>query len=326
MHFTDLFIRRPILSVVVSLLIFLVGVTALFGLPIRQYPNLESATITVETRFPGATQEVMQGFVTQPIAQSIATASGIEYLTSISTMGRSQVKAKLVLNADSDRALTEILAKVQQVKYRLPEGAFDPVVAKITDGASAVQYIAFTSDQHSPAQLTDFVTRVAQPMFTSIRGVASVDTFGGSGLAMRVWIDPVKMAARGLAASDIAMVLRANNVQAAPGQLNGGLTITDITATTDLRSLDDFRDMVIKTGDEGLVRLRDIATVEIGAQNYDSSAASDGKRGVIVALTPTPDGNPLEIVKGANSLIPVIQKSAPPGVEVRSTFDVAHFV
>ena len=132
MNFTDLFIRRPILSIVVSLLLLLVGISALFALPVRQYPNLESATITVETSYPGATQEVMQGFVTQPIAQAIATASGIEYLTSTSTMGRSQVKAKLVLNADSDRSLTEVLAKVQQVKYRLPQGAFDPVISKIT--------------------------------------------------------------------------------------------------------------------------------------------------------------------------------------------------
>ncbi|TRW14474.1 efflux RND transporter permease subunit [Glacieibacterium frigidum] len=326
MRFTDLFIRRPILSVVVSLLILLVGLAALFGLPVRQYPDLQSATITVDTHFPGATQDVMQGFVTQPIAQSIATASGIEYLTSTSTMGRSQIKAKLVLNADADRALTEILAKVQQVKYRLPQGAFDPVIAKITDGASAVQYIAFRGDRYTPSQLRDFVTRVAQPLFTSIPGVASAEISGGSPLAMRVWIDPVKLAARALSAGDIAAALRANNVQAAPGRLNGGLTVTDITAATDLRSLDDFRDMVVKTGDDGLVRLRDVGTVEIGGQNYDSSAWSDGKRSVIIAITPTPDGNPLDIVKAAMALIPQIQRSAPPGVVVRSQFDVAHFV
>ncbi|SEL79681.1 multidrug efflux pump [Sphingomonas palmae] len=326
MAFTDLFIRRPILAIVVSLLILLIGLTALFGLPVRQYPNLQSATITVDTAFPGATQEVMQGFVTQPIAQSIATASGIEYLTSTSTMGRSQVKAKLVLNADADRALTEVLAKVQQVKYRLPQGAFDPVISKITDGASAVQYIAFRGDRYTPSQLRDFVTRVAQPLFTSIPGVASADISGGSPLAMRVWIDPVKLAARNLTASDIATALRSNNVQAAPGQLKGGLTVTNITASTDLRSLDDFRDMVVKTGADGLVRLRDVATVEIGGQDYNSSAWSDGDRAVMIALTPTPEGNPLEIVKGANALLPQIQKAAPPGVAVNSKFDVAHFV
>ncbi|NWK94463.1 multidrug efflux protein [Sphingobium lactosutens] len=326
MKFTDLFVRRPILSIVVSLLILLVGISALFALPIRQYPNLQSATITVDTNYPGATQEVMQGFVTQPIAQSIATASGIEYLTSTSTMGRSQVKAKLVLNADADRALTEVLAKVQQVKYRLPQGAFDPVISKITDGASAVQYIGFTGDRYTPSQLSDFVTRVAQPLLTSIPGVAAADVTGASPLAMRVWIDPVKIAARNLTAGDIAAALRSNNIQAAPGQLKGGLTVTDITAATDLRNLDEFRNMVVKSGADGLVRLGDIATIEIGGQSYDSSAWSNGKRAVLIALTPTPDGNPLEIVKAAKALIPQIQTAAPPGVEVQSKFDVAQFV
>ncbi len=326
MNVTDLFIRRPILSIVVSLLILLVGLSALFALPLRQYPNLQSATITVDTSFPGATQEVMQGFVTQPIAQSIATASGIEYLTSTSTLGRSQVKAKLVLNADSDRALTEVLAKVQQVKYRLPTGAFDPVITKITDGASAVQYISVTGDGYTPSQLRDFATRVAQPLLTSIPGVASADISGGSGLALRVWLDPTALAARNLTAPDIVAALRSNNVQAAPGRLNGGLTVTDITATTDLRSLDQFRDLVIKSGGQGLVRLRDVATLEIGGQNYDSAAFADGKRAVIIAVTPTPDGNPLDIVKAANGLIPQIQKAAPPGVRIYSQFDVAHFV
>lgn len=167
MRFTDLFNRRPVLSVVVSVLILLVGGSALLSLPVREYPNLESATIVVDTDFPGATQDVMQGFVTTPIAQSIATASGIEYLTSTSTQGHSEIKAKLVLNANADRAMTEILAKVQQVKFRLPQGAYDPVITKITDGASAVQYIVFTGDTLTIPQITDFATRVAQPLLTS---------------------------------------------------------------------------------------------------------------------------------------------------------------
>ncbi|MFD2232593.1 efflux RND transporter permease subunit [Phaeospirillum tilakii] len=326
MRFTDLFIRRPILSVVVSLLILLAGASALFSLPVRQYPNLQSATISVTTSFPGATQDVMQGFVTTPIAQSIATASGIEYLTSTSTMGRSQVKAKLVINADADRAMTEILAKVQQVKYRLPEGAYDPVIDKVTDGASAVQYISFTGDSLTIPQITDFATRVAQPLFTSVRGVASAEIVGGQTLAMRVWLDPVRLAARGLSAGDVAAALRANNVQAAPGQLKDGATVTNITASTDITDIEAFRTMVIKTGADGLVRLGDVATLELGGQNYNSGARASGRKAVFIALTPTPDGNPLEIVRAATSLIPQIQKSAPPGLVVASTFDVAHFV
>lgn len=324
--FTDIFIRRPILSVVVSLLILLVGGSSLFLLPLREYPNLQSATIVVDTAYPGATQEVMQGFVTTPIAQAIATANGIEYLTSTSSQGQSQVKAKLVLNANADRSMTEILAKVQQVKFRLPPGATDPVISKITDGASPVQYVSFIGDELTIPQLTDFATRVAQPLITAVPGVASVDVFGGQTLAMRIWVDPVKLAARGLSAGDLAQALRANNVQAAPGQLKGSSTAINITASTDLRSLDDFRSMVIKSGPDGMVRLSDVATVEIGGANYDSSFRTSGRRSVTIGISPSPDGNPLTIVKTVKGLIPGMQRVAPPGLEIESVFDVAHFV
>lgn len=326
MTFTDIFIRRPILAVVVSLLILLVGGAAMFSLPVREYPNMESATIVVDTGYPGATQDVMQGFVTTPIAQAIATANGIDYLTSTSTLGKSQVKAKLVLNADADRAMTEILAKVQQVKYRLPAGANDPVITKMTDGASAVQYIAFVSDRLPVPQITDFASRIAQPLITAVPGVASAEISGGQTLAMRVWIDPVRLAARGLSAGDIAAALRANNVQAAPGRLKGSDTAINITAGTDARDIESFRQMVVKRVDGGIVRLRDVATVEIGGQNYDSSALTSGQRSVTIAITPTPDGNPLEIVRAVKALLPDIQRVAPPGMKVISQFDVAHFV
>ena len=326
MHFTDLFIRRPILAVVVSLLILLSGASAFFLLPLREYPNLESATIIVDTSFPGATQAVMQGFVTTPIAQAIATAHGIEYLTSTSTQGKSQVKAKLVLNANADRAMTEVLAKVQQVKYRLPEGATDPVITKRTDGASPVQFIAFVSDTLPIPQITDFASRVAQPLITAVPGVASAEIFGGQTLAMRIWVDPVRLAARGLSAADIATALRANNVQAAPGQLKGANTVVNITAGTDLTDIEGFRSMVVKSGTDGLVRLSDVATVEIGGQNYDTSGLVEGRRAVSIAIEPTPDGNPLEIVAGVKALLPDMQRVALPGLTIKSQFDVAHFV
>jgi multidrug efflux pump len=326
MGFTDKFIRSPILAIVVSLMILLVGLSALFNMPIRQYPRMESATITIDTGLPGATQDVMQGFITTPIAQAIATASGIEYLTSTSSQGRSRIAAKLVLNADADRAMTEILAKVQQVKYRLPPGSTDPVINKLTDGASAIQYISFASDSLPPPQLTDFASRVAQPLMTSVPGVASAEISGGAPLAMRVWIDPVKLTARGLTAGDVAEAMRANNVQASPGQLKGANTAINITAATDLRDVSAFRDMVIKTGSGGLVKLGDVATVEMGGQNYDASALSNGRPSISVAISPTPDGNPLEIVAAVKALLPQIERVAPPGVTVTSDFDVAHFV
>ncbi|WP_069865763.1 efflux RND transporter permease subunit [Pseudomonas citronellolis] len=326
MTFTDLFIKRPILSITLSTLILLTGLAALFSLPTRQYPAMESATIVVTTNFPGASQDVMQGFVTTPIAQAIASANGIEYLTSTSTLGKSEIKAKLVLNADADRAMTEVLAKVQQVKYRLPEGAYDPQINKITDGVSAVQYLAFVSDKQSIPEITDFITRVAQPQITSVPGVASAETGGGQTFAMRLWVDPIKLAARGMTASDLANALRANNVQAAPGALRGRDNLIPITAATDMRSVQDFRDLVIKRAAGSVVRLSDVATVELGGQNYDSGFLSSGARSVALSISPTPDGNPLEIVAGVNALLPELQRAAPPGMKVINVFDMARFV
>jgi multidrug efflux pump len=328
MHFTDLFIRRPILSLAVSLLILLVGISAVLSLPIREYPYMENAVITIETRFPGATQEVMQGFITEPIAQSIATANGIEYLTSTSTQGDSRISARLKLNANADRAMTEILAKVQEVKYRLPSGATDPVITKSTVGGTAVQYIAFYSTTLSIPQITDFVERVVQPLFTSIPGVGSADVFGGRDIAMRIWIDPIKLAARGLSASDVSAALLANNVQAAPGQLKSELTVSNITADTDVRNVDQFRRLVIKSDPHGngIVRLEDVATVEVGGKNYDTASFANGVPAIFVALQPTPDGNPVEMVKQANALVPKIRSVAPAGLTVSPNYNVGRFI
>lgn len=328
MHFTDLFIRRPVLAVVTSMLILLVGLTSFSLLHVREYPEMQSATITVDTSYPGATQDVMQGFVTTPIAQAIATANGIEYLASTSSQGQSHIDAKLILNADAERAMTEILAKVQQVKFRLPEGATDPVINKITDGASAIQWVAFVSDTVPVSQLTDFATRVAQPLITAVPGVADASIGGGQELAMRIWVDPVKLAGRGLTANDVAQALLTNNVQAAPGQLKGGGTVINITATSDLRDVDAFRNMVVKAGASGgAVYLKDIATVEIGGQNYNTNSFhGNGEPAVFIGISPTPDGNPLEIIKGVMELLPRIQAAAPPGVKVMNQFDDAHFV
>lgn len=326
MHFTDLFIKRPILSVVVSILILLVGVSAMSSVQTRQYPKMESATITVDTALPGATQDMIQGFVTAPIAQAISTASGIEYITSTSKQGKSHIAAKLVLNANADRSMTEILSKIQTVKYQLPKGVTDPVISKSTDGASAIQYVAFVSNTLEPQQIVDFVTRVAQPLITSVPGVASAQVDGGAAYAMRIWVDPMKLAAHNLTASDLVNVLTSNNIQAAPGQLKGENTVINITAGTDLRNVNSFRNMVIKNGTNGVVHLSDVATVGLGAKNYDSAAIANGKQAVFVSITPTSDANPLTIVSDVNKLLPNIERLAPPGLIVQNQFDVAHFV
>ena len=327
-RWTDLFIQRPVLAAVLSLLILLVGVRALMALPVRQYPALESATISVETGYPGASQALMQGFVTTPIAQSIATADGIDYLTSTTTQGRSVVKARLRLDADSDRAMTEVMAKVQQVKYKLPADASDPAITKLTDAPTAVMYLGFASDTLSVPEITDFVMRVAQPLVTAVPGVASADILGGRKLAMRVWLDAARLAAHGLSAGDVAAALKANNVQAAPGQAKGAMTVADIAANTDLGDARAFGEIVVKTDgdDQGVVRLKDVASVEMGGQNDDSSALMNGRRAVYIAVNATPSGNPLDIVRGIEALLPQMEHTKPEGLVIANGFDVARFI
>ena len=198
MRFTDIFIRRPVLSLVVSLLIFLIGLKCMLGLQIRQYPRLYNTTITVTTAYPGASPDLIQGFITTPIEQAVATAEGIDYLTSSSIQGTSTVTAYIRLNYDPSQALTDIMAKVQQVKYLMPVEAQDPVILKSTGQTTAVMYIGFASSQLSSAAISDYLTRVVQPLLATVDGVASADILGGQTFAMRLWLDPAQMAARGV--------------------------------------------------------------------------------------------------------------------------------
>ncbi|KDD12040.1 MexW/MexI family multidrug efflux RND transporter permease subunit [Bordetella bronchiseptica] len=326
MTFTDLFVRRPVLALVVSTLILLLGLRATGELPVRQYPLTENTTITITTQYPGASPELMQGFVTQPIAQAVATVENIDYLSSSSTQGRSLITVRMKLNADSNKALTEIMAKVNQVKYRLPQEIYDPVLAKSSGEATSVAYVGFSSKTMPIPALTDYLQRVVLPQLSSIDGVASVDLYGGQTLAMRVWLDPARMAARGISAGEIAQALRDNNVQAAPGQTKGLYVVSNIQVNTDLNSLADFRDMVVRQVDGAIVRLGDVGTVELGAASYDSSARMDGEKAVYFGLNATPVGNPLTIVERINALLPGIKQNLPPGVEVQVPFELARFI
>ncbi|MBS7779288.1 MexW/MexI family multidrug efflux RND transporter permease subunit [Acidovorax sp. CCYZU-2555] len=326
MKFTDLFVRRPVLALVVSTLILLLGLLALERLPIRQYPMLESSTITVSTEYPGASSELMQGFVTQPIAQAISSVEGIDYLSSSSVQGRSVVTARMELNRDSTQALTEVMAKVNQVRYKLPEQAYDPVIERSSGESTAVAYVGFSSDTLSMPALTDYLARVVEPMFATIDGVAKVEVFGGQRLAMRLWLDADRLAGRGLTAADVAEAVRRNNYQAAPGKVKGQYVVSNVRVDSDLSSVEGFRDMVVRSDGAGLVRLKDVATVELGAASTDSSAQMDGVPAVHLGLQPTPAGNPLVIVAGIKKLLPEIRKTLPPGVKVDLAFETARFI
>ncbi|MCW2271697.1 MULTISPECIES: MexW/MexI family multidrug efflux RND transporter permease subunit [Pseudomonas] len=326
MKVTDIFVRRPVLALVVSSLIVLMGLFALGKLPVRQYPLLESSTITISTEYPGASAELMQGFVTQPITQAVSSVEGIDYLSSSSVQGRSLVTLRMTLNRDSTQALTETMAKVNQVRYRLPDDAYDPVVELSAGDSTAVAYVGFASETLSIPELSDYLSRVVEPQLAGIEGVAKVQRFGGQNLAMRLWLDSERMAGRGVTAADVAQAVRHNNYQATPGQVRGQFVLADISIDTDLTSVETFRDMIIRNDGTALVRLRDVGTVELGASATHTSASMNGEPAVHLGLYPTPAGNPLVIVDGIRTLLPQIQQTLPPGVKVALAYETARFI
>ena len=326
MRFTDIFIKRPVLASVVSLLILFIGLRAYFDLPVRQYPRLENTVITITTAYPGASPELMQGFITQPIEQAVSSAEGLDYLTSSSTQGTSTISAYVKLNFDPSKAMTEVMAKVQQVKYLIPKEANDPVIVKSTGQTTAIMYIGFASPELQSAAISDYLSRIVQPLIATVDGVASADILGGQLFAMRIWLNPDRMAARGVSAADIQAAISANNFQAAPGQAKGLFTITNVTANTGLTSVDDFQNMVVKAQSGALVRLKDVATVELGSQSTDSSVWMNGQHAVFIGVNGTPTGNPLNIVKGVRALMPTVERTLPPTVKMAIPYDSTKFI
>ncbi|MGJ3355747.1 MexW/MexI family multidrug efflux RND transporter permease subunit [Providencia sp. Je.9.19] len=326
MKFTDIFVRRPVLALVVSALIVLLGLFALSKLPIRQYPQLESATVTITTQYPGASAKLMQGFVTQPIAQAVSSVEGIDYLSSSSVQGSSLVTVRMALNRDSTQALTQVMAKVNQVRYKLPKEAYDPVIELSSGESTAVAYIGFSSTNLSIPALTDYISRVVEPMYSSIEGVAKVQVFGGQQLAMRLWLDADKLAGRGLSAADVAEAVRKNNYQAAPGKVKGEYVLSNVYVNTDLTNVNEFRDLVIRNDGNGLVRLKDVGTIELGASSTETSGLMNGEPAIYLGLFATPTGNPLVIVDGMNKLMPDIIKTLPPEVKIEMAFETSRFI
>ncbi len=326
MKVTDLFVRRPVLALVVNALLVLIGIFALSKLPIRQYPQLESATITVTTEYPGASADLIQGFVTQPISQAVSSVEGIDYMSSSSVQGRSSVAIRMELNRDSTKALTQVMTKVNQVRYKLPQQAYDPVIELSSGESTAVAYVGFSSNSLPIPAVTDYLSRVVEPMFSSIAGVSKIQVFGGQQLAMRLWLDADRLAGRGLTAADVAAAVRQNNYQAAPGKVKGEYVIANVRVNTDLTNVEEFRDLVIRNDGNGLVRLKDVGTIELGAATTESSALLSGKAAVHLGLFSTPTGNPLVIVDGIKQLLPDIQKTLPPGVNVELAFETSRFI
>src|SRR5712671_2529291 len=313
--FTDIFIRRPVLALVVNLLILIAGFQAIRSVNVRQYPRSDNAEITVTTVYVGASAELVRGFITTPLERAIAAADGIDYIESGSKLGLSTITIRLKLNYDANKALSEISSKVDQVRNDLPPEAEVPVInIESADSRFAAAYLSFTSDILEANQITDYLVRVVQPRLTALEGVQRGDILAGRTFAMRIWLKPDRMAALNINPAQLRDALAANNFLSAVGHTKGSLIQVNLSANTDLRSLEEFRNLVVRQSGDKLVRLRDIAEVELGAENYDSEVRFSGQRAVFMGIWPLPNANSLDVMKRVRAEMALIQKELPSGL------------
>jgi hydrophobe/amphiphile efflux-1 (HAE1) family protein len=324
--FTDIFIRRPVLACVVSLLILLIGAMSGFKLPIRQFPELSNTTITITTTYPGANADLIKGFITTPIEQAVASTEGIDTLVSNTQQNASTVTLNLLLNANPDRAVSDVLSKVNQVRGILPREANDPIVVKQTGQGFALMYISFNSKVMNASQITDYLTRVVQPKLQTINGVANAQILGGQTFAMRIWLNPERMAARGVTPSDIRNALLANNFVSAAGGIKSDFTQTSINALTSLNSADAFGRLVIAARGDALIRLGDVADIQLGPENADSSSVFDGLKAVFIGIYATPSANPLSVIQSVRQAMPAVQSQLPTGLDSSIAYDSTDFI
>ncbi len=325
MRLTDIFIRRPVLATVISLLILLIGLRSLGLLEVRQYPETQNTVVTVTTAYPGASSELVKGFVTTPLQQAMAEANGIDYIFATSSQGVSKIEAHMELNYHPNAAVAEIQAKVASKRNVLPADAQDPVIDSTTGDSTALMYIAFYSDSVPRPQLTDYILRVVQPQLQALPGVAKARLFGQR-FAMRVWLAPKRMASLGVTAEDVAKVLRDNNYLAAVGSTKDKYVRVDLTATTDISTPEDFDDLVVRGDNGALVRLGDIARTELGAEDYESTAWYSGIPAVFIGIEQAPGANPLTVAQLVNDEVPKLRAQLPNGFNVRVPYDASKFI
>ena len=325
--FTDLFIRRPVLATVVSLVILIAGLQAIRSLNLRQYPLSENATITVTTVYVGASANLVRGFVTQPLERAIAAADGIDYMESASKLSLSTITIHLRLNYDSKKALGEISSKVDQVRNDLPPEAEIPTLTIATaDSQFASAYLSFSSDILEANQITDYLVRVVQPRLTALEGVQKADVLGGRTFAMRIWLKPDRLAAFNISPSEVRTALAANNFLSAVGHTKGSLVQVNLTANTDLRSVEEFKNLVVRQNGDRLVRLRDVADVVLGAEDYDSEVRFSGERAVFMGIWVLPNANSLDVVKRVRQEMAAIEKDLPTGLNAHLAYDATQYI
>jgi len=326
MRFTDVFIQRPVLATVVSLLLFVLGMRSLSLLQVRQYPFTENAVITVSTVYTGADPALVAGFITTPLENSIAQAQGIDYLTSSSTQGSSSITANLRLNYNANQALTDINTKVNAVINQLPAASQQPTLRIAVGETIDSMYIGFYSQKLPSNNITDYLIRVVQPKLQAIDGVQQAEIVGQRQFALRAWLDPAKLASYGFTAADVANALANNDFIAAVGRTKGNMMTFDLTIDTGLNTVDEFKNLIIKAQNGATIRLKDVANVTLGAQNYDTEVKFDNKPAVYIGIKVAPTANVLTVIENIRKIFPEIQQQLPQGIKGSIVYDASKYI
>ncbi|MFL6589112.1 MAG: efflux RND transporter permease subunit [Chthoniobacterales bacterium] len=325
--FTDLFIKRPVLALVISFVILIAGLAAMKTLNVRQYPRSDIAAITVTTVYVGADAELVRGFITTPVERAMAAADGIDYIQSTSQQSVSTVTARLKLNYDANKALSDISSRVNAIRNNLPPESQIPVIAiQPADSQIASAYLSFTSDILQPNEVTDYLVRLVQPRLTAVSGVQKADILGGRTFAMRIWMKPERMAALGISAKTVRDALTKNNYLAAVGSTKGSMLQVSLTANTDLHTADQFKQLVVKQDKGTLIRLGDIADVILGAEDYNSEVRFTGKKAVFMGIFVLPNANSIDVIKHVRTEVEEIKKELPKGMEVEVAYDATAYI
>ena len=326
MKFTDIFVRRPVLASVISLMILVLGLRAFTSLQVLEYPKTESAQITVTTTYPGADPATVAGFVTTPLENAVAQADGIDYMTSTSQSNTSTITLNLRLNYDANRAMTEVNAKITSVLNQLPSAVQQPVMTVKVGQSLDALIIGFASTALAPNQVTDYLIRNVRPQLQAIEGVQTAELLGGQNFALRAWLDPEKLAAYHVTAADVASALSNNDYIAGIGTTKGQMVQATLTAATSLHSVEEFRNLIVRQVKGGIVRLRDVAKVTLGADDYDSAVSFDGRKGVYIGIQTVPTANLLSVVGAVKAALPGIQAQLPSGLTSAVIYDSSDFV
>ncbi len=327
MNFTDLFIRRPVVATVVSLVLLLAGIQAYFSLNVRQFPRSDIAVINIKTRYVGASADLVRGFVTTPLERTIASADGIDYLESQSAQSLSIITAHLKLNFDTNAALTQVQAKIAQIRNELPPEAEAPSIELTTsDSQFALMYISFYSESMEANQITDYLTRAVQPRITAINGVQKADILGARTFAMRIWLKPQRMAALGITPTEIRNALSSNNYLSALGGTKGTLITVNLVANTNLKSVNEFKNLVLKERNGSIIRLQDVADVVLGAESYDTDVRFSGQKAIFMGVWVLPTSNSLDVISAVRNELPQIEKQLPSGMHVHLSYDATGYI